>query len=199
MQYLCNHAANFLTQKPGPTSLKGGVVMSKRAAIFYIVICLVFLSSFMLVSTFLGRGPTMLFSDESSRADTKFTSIINAIEQKDNERLKKLFSEKTQNEAQNLEKDIDDLFDFFKGEIISWEQISFYSSQHSEYGATLYRFHSRYQLTTTEEIYIFYINDCIKDSYEQSNIGLSAVCVCKEEYGKIVGYSTETGVYIYDP
>ena len=59
---------------------------------------------------------------EGEKADARMEQILDAIKDKDRETLRSLFSQKALEEAKEFDDGIDYLFDFFQGNIDSWER-----------------------------------------------------------------------------
>ena len=58
--------------------------------------------------------------DDSSVANDKFSELIDAIQTQDINTMKSLFSKNALKEAENLDESIRHLFDYFQGELVSY-------------------------------------------------------------------------------
>lgn len=62
------------------------------------------------------------FVDEDEKfACDNMEKLFNAIKNQDKEDIKDIFSQKAINEVENIDKEIDSLFSFVRGEVTSWE------------------------------------------------------------------------------
>ena len=73
-----------------------------------------------LVLTSCSLRRNFLMKDDSSAANDKFSELIDAIQTQDINTLKSLFSKNALKEAENLDESIRHLFDYFQGELISY-------------------------------------------------------------------------------
>lgn len=93
--------------------------------------CVIFLSSCVYISSHIkgiigshieGIGEALMSNEERA-------TIVNAFNVGDREALHALFSEKAQSECENLDEQMEQMFAFVPGEIVSWTLRSFSSSE----------------------------------------------------------------------
>jgi hypothetical protein len=90
-------------------------------------------------------------SDEEI-ANEKLGEIIDYIENKDEEGLKSMFSKRALDETEDFSESADLLFDFFQGEVISWEKSSGpHVSKSTNYGEVIKEVDSYYFIETDKE------------------------------------------------
>lgn len=98
--------------------------------------CVIFLSSCVYISSHIkgiigshieGIGEALMSNEE--RATALAEQIVNAFNVGDREALHALFSEKAQSECENLDEQMEQMFAFVPGEIVSWTLRSFSSSE----------------------------------------------------------------------
>lgn len=72
-----------------------------------------------------GPRTSMLNKDnDGGKADTRLEQIIDAIKNEDKDSLKKMFSQQALDKADDLDGQIDSLFEFVQGNIESWVNLS---------------------------------------------------------------------------
>lgn len=120
-------------------------------------------------------------SSEDKKADTRMEQIISAIKEKDKDALKLLFSPKALDEANDIDSEVDYLFDFLKGDIDSWERFTWGSDESMGGGKKSEKLRSWYTVNTDKEKYIFLIIDFIVDTINPDNAGLYTLRVIKAE------------------
>jgi len=106
------------------------------------------------------------------RSDAMFETILNAIENRDSDTIKALFSEEALEEANEIDAAIEYLFNLFDGEIVSWERDvqssdeSFRSGRHSRL------IHTWYTVHTETGTYLFLLLDYDKNTIDPNLEGL---------------------------
>lgn len=111
-------------------------------------------------------------------ANEKLSKIVDYIENRDEEGLKSMFSKRAIDESGDFSDNADLLFDFFKGEMISWEKSSgptVYKS--ANYGEVVKEVDSYYFVETDKERYFFLINDFQVDDSNGDNEGINMLLV----------------------
>jgi hypothetical protein len=140
----------------------------------------------------------MIFDDSDRKADKRIEQILEIIKDNDGEALKLLFSKQSLSEAKDIDGQIDYLFDFFQGDIESWERTGFSSETSKNYGKESIKLISSYTVVTDKDKYSFIIRDYTKDTIKPDNTGLYALCVIKadeEEAYYNNGQEMEAGIY----
>ena len=126
--------------------------MNKKIIIIFLLVITVILSS-----CSLGNGRIMFFNDDETRADKRFQQVTKALKNQDKEALKKIFSKKALDEADDFEEGMDYLFKFFQGDIESYELIiGPQVSDDFEYGKQTKEVKTWYNVKTDKEDYIFF-------------------------------------------
>ena len=138
---------------------------------------------------FLCIGVTMLnscskffFDNDDKNAKARLEQVIEAINCKDKEALKMLFSEKALNDADDFDGSVGDLFNFVQGEIESWEKPSGPTVHASNnYGRKWKEVNSYYYINTDKEKYYFSLRDYPVDTENPDNVGIYMLMVVREE------------------
>ena len=81
-------------------------------------------------------------SYEANISDALFTTILDAIEKKDADAIKALFSERALKEAEDIDASIEYLFNLFDGEVASWERGALSSDGSFRYGKLSNQIHT---------------------------------------------------------
>ncbi len=123
----------------------------------------------------------MLYNDDSTVAAKRFEQILTAIESKDKDSLKAMFSKQVLEESTNIDKDIDYLFNFFQGDIVSWEKASLSSHENRNYGEKEKEIWSSFYVDTTEQKYLAFIIEYAEDTTYPENVGVYTLRIIKAE------------------
>ena len=153
--------------------------MSKFKAIVLLITTICFLSS-----CSLGGLRTEMLNRESddTKANIRLEQILDTIKNKDKDTLKSLFSKQALNETDDFDGSVDDLFDFFLGEVDSWEKSSGPGvSETNDYGHITKEVSSYYYVNTDKQQYFFLLRDYPVDTDHSSNVGLYMLLVVKAE------------------
>jgi hypothetical protein len=129
-------------------------------------------------SACLGRGPTM-FSDDDTKAETRMGQIIEAIENRDKDALRAMFSEQALKEADDLDERMDWLFDFVDGDIVFWKQGIGSVLGSNNHGIKTKESNYWFSVNTDAEEYTFRLAECTVDTEHPENIGLYMLQVYK--------------------
>lgn len=111
--------------------------------------------------------------------DTRFDEIIDALNSKDSEALKDLFSNNALKNAEDIDGGIDYLMDFYSGEIVKKKDALDFEggNDHGEKTGTL---RCLYTVTTDQDTYIVFFIDEIVDTENHDNVGLYMLQIIKE-------------------
>lgn len=116
-------------------------------------------------------------SDEKI-ANDKLIKIVDYIQNKDEEGLKAMFSKRALDESGDFSENANLLFDFFKGEMVSWEKDSGPDvSESVDHGKVVREVDSYYYVKTDKETYFFLINDFQIDDSNADNEGVNMLLV----------------------
>jgi hypothetical protein len=123
----------------------------------------------------------MGYKSDKEIADSYFQSIIDSIENKDKEGLKKMFSTSALNEAKDIDSQIDYIMDFFKGDIVSFEGGPGVESSSSHDGGQAVENNYDYTVETDKGKYFIFFKYISKDTYNSENVGLYMLQVINEK------------------
>ena len=117
------------------------------------------------------------------RAAALVEEIVSAFNAGDREAMRALFSEKAQSECEDLDDQIDQMFSFIQGEIVSWEMDDGFSSSRSiEYGDERLMIRPGADLETESNSYCFFIISYPIDTMTPENQGLYMLEVYEASY-----------------
>ena len=166
--------------------------MKKVFVIFTISVLLIFV--ILLVSCSLGissmkkefftrRG--FLNSNDREIGAECFEKVIEAIENQDSTALKSLFSDKALKEAQNMDKAIEELFDFYQGYMLSSDDgggLGVFGEQNADgRGFVTKEMVSMWDVETSEKKYHFAIRSFVQDNEFLDNIDVYALYIVKPD------------------
>jgi len=125
----------------------------------------------------------MLFKDnDDKKAEARLKEVIEALENQDKDALKAMFSEQALDEADDFDDSMDYLFDFFQGEVDSWEKSSGPTVfESNDYGHKTKEVSSYYYVNTDKQKYFFLLDDYPIDTDHPNNVGLYMLLVVKAE------------------
>ncbi|MDF2822204.1 MAG: hypothetical protein K0R15_2652 [Clostridiales bacterium] len=152
--------------------------MRRYLSIFFSGIIIVMLSSCVGGS----RIEVLNQASDEEVANEKLIKIIEFIENEDEEGLKSMFSKRALDESGNFSENAELLFEFLKGEMVTWEKDSgptVYSS--NDYGKVVKEVDSYYHVETDMETYFFLINDYPVDDSSADNEGVNMLLVVRVE------------------
>lgn len=134
--------------------------------------------------TISGWGPHMfsgLYDRDYGREDRLLENVIAAVEAKDAEAIKKLFSVNAIAAAGDLDQQIAELMEFYEGELVSLDSPA--SANHKSHHGRI-RIESTeatFELQTTEEAYRVAMSFCVTDTTDENNVGITSIYIIKEE------------------
>ncbi|WP_027627329.1 DUF5104 domain-containing protein [Ruminiclostridium cellobioparum] len=117
--------------------------------------------------------------DDNKIADTRFKKIIEALENTDKEGLKKMFSTKAVEEANDIDGGIEYLMELYKGKIKS-KDVALETSGSKDNGDKTVELKCYYTVTTDEETYIVFFIEQIQDTSNTDNVGLYMLQIIKQ-------------------
>jgi len=165
---------------------------AKATSMLLVLICVLFLGS-----CNENRG---IIVSEGVRSDARMDQIISALKDRDSAALKSLFSEKALDETNDIDSEIIRLFDFFQGEIESWEKDGWASSESVRYGKKSLMIRFEFDIKTDIDAYTFFVMDYNTDTINRSNEGVFMLEVSKSSYsGEWKGWQERmrAGIAIY--
>lgn len=144
------------------------------------IIALSLVASLVILSSCLGRG--IVYSDDGQKANARLEQVIEAIENRDKNALRAMFSQQALAEAEELDERMDYLFDFIQGDIESWEEIvAGATSESIRQGNKVKKSRSWYYVDSDKEKYLFFLLEYPVDTEHPENVGLYMLQVIKAE------------------
>jgi hypothetical protein len=121
--------------------------------------------------------------DEDKLADKRFQEILDALNKKDHQALKNLFSPNAVKAAPNIDGYIESLMYLYKGKMISNSGGCYGGSGENDHGAKTYEAQYKYQVTTNVDKYVVLFDDILIDTESPDNVGLKRLEIFKDIYG----------------
>ncbi|WP_242954230.1 DUF5104 domain-containing protein [Clostridium puniceum] len=119
-------------------------------------------------------------NDDNKVADTHLQKIIEALENKDKEGLKKMFSPNALKEANDIDGGIDYIMEFYKGKMKSRDKCTIPSTDLVEDGERKSELDCKYIVITNEDTYIVFFIDQKVDTKNLDNVGLYMLQIIKK-------------------
>lgn len=157
--------------------------MKKR--FFLLVLAVLILCSFSSCSL-VGRT-----NDDSGTIDGWFEQIVNALKERDESSLKKVFSQRAVIDAVDMDASIQVLFDFIEGEVVSFRDrgSSQGSASKDRAGNAWKRIQSNYIIETDVKTYRLAIQGYSIDTADPDNIGVYSLYITEAQgYDIYEGY-----------
>ena len=144
---------------------------------------LVLSSILLLTSCSLGGGhmPGSIFDDDKTAANTRIEKLLEAIQSKNGDIVKSMFSKNAIADANNIDENIFKLFNCFKGEILSYEDwggpgVS--QGNNDDGSGRIWKIlRSTYDVKTSENTYRFAIKEFTTDTADPNNVGVYSIYV----------------------
>ena len=144
------------------------------------------------LSVLFASGCFNLFSDHDAVSKYRYSSeydieqavmetVVHAIEEKDTEGLKSLFSEKSCSEIQDMDKKLEEFSQYVEGEIESFEKNGGGSDRSSDYGYVVHDLSANFDLYTSNGKYIVGFRFFIRNDGDRSVEGLTSILIITEE------------------
>ena len=125
----------------------------------------------------------------SLKAEKTLKIVLGAMEEKDGEALKAVFSQDALNNAENIDDEINSLFEFFQGKVVSWDDDAGLGvDEEFKNGLILRRTVFFVNVTTEEQEYFIYLLEYPIDKEHPNNVGLHTLRVMKMEDEEQFGY-----------
>ncbi len=114
-----------------------------------------------------------LFNNDEDAANAQMDKILEALQNKDKDSLKALFSKNAIDADETFNEDIDDLFDFFQGDLISYNNWGGPGVEEERYNDQRKKeFYSTYDVETSKQKYRFAVLDFTIDTANPGNVGI---------------------------
>jgi hypothetical protein len=121
------------------------------------------------------------YSTEYTVEQDVMEAVVQAIEEKDTETLKSLFSEKSCSEIQDMDQKLEDFSQYVDGEIESFEKNGGGSDRLSDYGYVVHDLSANFDLYTSSGKYIVGFRFFIRNDGDRSVEGLTSILIITEE------------------
>lgn len=140
-------------------------------------------------------------SNDDEIADARFQKIIEALENRNKEALKKLFSAEVLKEATDIDGGIDYIMDFYKGKMKSNKR-AVVTSESQNYGEKKKELECSYKVTTDVANFSIHFIEKVIDTKNPNNVGVCTLDIMREEDGdELFHWGNEkesVGIYIID-
>ena len=147
------------------------------ALLFIALVCLLTSCSVM------GDNMKIFKESDETIADKTFERLVNAINSKNVLQIKSMFSNTIQGNG-NLEEESYKLFEFIQGDIASYSsssEMGVGTDIKSENGKSKKEIQSTFWIKTTKSIYYLAVKECVKNEFDNSDIGLLSIYIIKAQ------------------
>lgn len=123
----------------------------------------------------------MPFNNDGDQTDTRIEQILKALEDGNSESLETMFSIQALSETKDFSGQVDALFGFFQGKVLSWKRTGLTSSESVDGREKSCKNILWYEVITDKEEFIFFMIDCCIDTKDSDNVGLYTLRIIKKE------------------
>jgi len=149
------------------------------------LICMIIILSLLLASCSLGGNNSrrnFLMTDDRAIANKQFEDLIDAAKMQDADALKALFSQNVLNEVENIEESIQKLFDYFEGEMVSYNDWAGPGvTAKNDADGYWKQYYSTYDLETTQDKYRLAMEIIPVDTADADNVGIRSLYIIRFE------------------
>jgi hypothetical protein len=151
-----------------------------------IILAILLIGAIMLSSCTLPKGGTQMFhryfDDDEKIANAQMDGILEAIQKHDAKTIKSFFSARSRKESKNLDRAIRELFDFYQGDFVSYDNWGGgFGGDVWENGQHQKELKSSYDVETTSQKYRFSIHLYVIDDFDPKNEGIWSLYIIKME------------------
>ena len=146
------------------------------------IIALVLAMLFVLTTGSSCSGFFSISSSSEDIAEKRMRSLLDALERGDKEHVQDMFAKTAVQKAENFEEQLENLFDFFKGDIQHWEISGGVSDEETfDFGRSVREIWGKCLVTTENGEYTLRFRECVSDSFIWSNVGIQSLRVFPTE------------------
>lgn len=127
-----------------------------------------------------GLGTALVPND--THANRTAQELATAVQHRDADAVKALFSKNAATQAGVLDRQIAELFAFIQGDVVACSDAGAHgvgSSARSEYGKRQSEINATVRLETTEDVYYISFRQTLTDSFDRNNVGVTAISVIR--------------------
>lgn len=137
---------------------------------------------FISVSFLTGCVHHSFWDSDQKVSDDILEKIIEGINNKDEDAIKELFSEYAIENSESFDADVQSMFDFIDGNIVSYEESSPAGSfESSDRNYKIKKISSYYYVSTATDKYFFQIDNYSKNTLEPEKQGVKCLIIVKAE------------------
>ena len=127
----------------------------------------------------------MIFDDSTIKADARMEQVFEALKNNNQEAIVLMFSTQALSETDTFYENIEALFQYVEGDILSWERTGGYGGRDEKNvdgaGNRRKKTQSRYNITTSEQEYHIAIYEYTIDTANPENVGMYSICIISAE------------------
>ena len=154
--------------------------MNKKFLITLILISMLLFNS----CSFIGFGDSSSFAPADNsieKAEVHVKQVIEALQNRNKDALRAMFSKKALTEAEDIDGRMDYLFDFFQGKVISLDPQGDGGSDTIDFGHEIKEMKAWFYINTDKQKYLIYIFEYVVDTDHPDNVGLYMLQIIKAE------------------
>ena len=120
------------------------------------------------------------FRSDQDTANDSFEKICKAVKSKDKVAMQKMFSKNAIGKSENFNTEMDDLFGFFQGQVLSYNDWGGPGTEETTDDGRDWKYIvSTYDVKTGVQDYRFAIRECVEDTGYPDNVGLWSIYIIK--------------------
>ena len=125
------------------------------------------------------------YDDDEEISNARMEKVLEAVKKEDKDALKTMFSKKAISQAEHFDESIVELFDFFQGDLVSYND---WSGPRAEGGINedgtgrkWKELYSSYDIDTSKQKYRLAIQEFVQDTADADNVGIWSLYIIKME------------------
>ncbi|MBP3322328.1 MAG: DUF5104 domain-containing protein [Clostridia bacterium] len=136
-----------------------------------------------ILATFSSCSDALLsFTSSDELAEKSMSSLLDALEEGNQKKVQRMFAKTAVRKAENFEKQVEDLFDFFKGDIQRWEiSGGVVDGASFDFGWRVREIEGSCTVTTENGNYTILFRECVSDNLRWGNVGIHSLRVYHTE------------------
>ncbi len=128
------------------------------------------------------RAKMLNESNEKEEANNTLEEVLNSISEEDKEALKGVFSDQVLENVDNIDEDIEYLFELLRGNVINWEmRTGPQVSETNDHGKKTKELKTWYDVEIDENNFVIFILEYTVDTEQPENLGIYSLRVVKKE------------------
>lgn len=142
---------------------------------------LFFLSFILIICSAVSFAACFFFDNYQEEVQSKLSSLINAIQEEDSNKIKSLFASSRISDNEDFDSEIEALIAYYEGEFVARKDMAVCTNEDKDSGVYIKYYEITYDFTTTVETYRMAVKWYVKDTKHSENLGIWSLYFIKYE------------------